>query len=504
MRRDRLWTILLVLGISPWLFLAALGGWHLWQSGQLWLWLLAAAVLSAAAWMGARSLRRRKPSPAFELPRFEPDQPWSPAAKSAWAKVEKTADDLKPEEFPLGEPDRYLALAARIAAEVARHFHPATARAELDVSLPALMLIVERVSRDMRELLVDQVPGSHLMTLRDALDAWRWRKKLGRLGAFAAVGKLLSHPAGGGLSAAFFGQILRYPMEELERWLLQTLARKIGYYSILLYGGHTLDQSLQDKLTPESARDLASAEQLARRPSEPLRILVAGQTKAGKSSLVNALFGELRACADALPSTRALTPYRLEKEGEFLALVFDSPGYGDVLSWAQAHGEELNSMDLILLACNATHAGRAADLQFLETLHRHFAETADRAPPPIIVALSHIDLLRPMREWDPPYNLAHPENAKAVQIRACMEEAARSLEIPLERIQAACLKPGEEWNVEAVWACLALHLPLIRRAHYLRCLKDARAREKWELILRQLTNAGRMIVEGIGKVLPGK
>jgi predicted GTPase len=236
---------------------------------------------------------------------------------------------------------------------------------------------------------------------------------------------------------------------------------------------------------------------------EPLRILVAGQTKAGKSSLINALFGELRAPVDALPSTYALSPYRLEQEGEFLGLVFDSPGYGDHASWVEDSRAELQMIDLILLACSATHAGRAADSRFLEALRTQFANTPDRLPPPVIVAVTHIDLLRPAREWNPPYNIDQPSGFKETQIRLCMEEIATTLVIPLEQVQAVCLQAGGAWNIEAVWTAIAAQLPQARRARYLRCLKDGKAREKWELILRQLRNAGRLVVGGIGKGLTG-
>src|SRR5207248_7471706 len=47
--------------------------------------------------------------------------------------------------------------------------------------------------------------------------------------------------------------------------------------------------------------------------SEPLRMLILGQVKAGKSSLVNALFGAIRAATDVVPTTAQLTPYVLER-----------------------------------------------------------------------------------------------------------------------------------------------------------------------------------------------
>ena len=502
------WLAVLALALAPWALLAGLGGYWLWQNAHLMQWVWLAAACSGVAWLVAGWLRKKQSSPFAKQPVFEPDRLWSPAGEAAWARVEALTQGLEPARYPLSEPGRLLPLAHRIIAEVAKRFHPEAGQPELDTPLPSILLIIERVSHDMRELLTEQVPASHLLTVQDGLTLWRWKERLQELGAVANVGRMLANPVGGllyELRVVFFDRVTHYPLEELQRWLLHTFARKVGYYAILLYSGQlNYDSAGDDQPGPDSRRDLGTAAREEGRAAEPLRILAAGQTKAGKSSLVNALFGELRAPADALPLTYALTPYRLERDGELLGLVLDSPGYGDGLSWVEDKGTELHSIDLILLACSATHAGRAADTHFIKTLNAYYAKTPDRSPPPIVVALTHIDLLRPAREWKPPYNVAEPKGAKESQIRLCMEEVARTLAVPLPQIQAVCLKPGEEWNVEAVWASIASQLPEAKRARYLRCLKDQKAREKWELMLRQLGNAGRLAVAGARNVWPRK
>lgn len=502
------WLALLVLGLIPWLLLAGLGGWWLWQNGELLHWLGLAMAFSGAAWAVGVWLKKKQASPFSQMPVFKPDQLWSPEADAAWTRVESIADKLNPADYPLSEPGKLLPLAHRLIIEVAKPFHPQAKHAELDAPLPSILLIIERVSRDMRELLTEQVPASHLITVEDGLAVWRWKEKIEHMAALAGVGRMAVNPLGGllyELRTAFFGRVTRYPLAELERWLLQTFARKIGYYAILLYSGQLRpDDACDDEACPASCQDMEIADAAASRPEEPLRILVAGQTKAGKSSLINALFGELRAPADALPLTYALTPYRLERDGEFLGLVFDSPGFGDEVSWVEDALKELHLIDLILLVCSAPQAGRAADARFLSALQAQYAKIPDRIAPPIVVPLTHIDQLRPAREWSPPYNIAEPVGIKETQIRLCMEEVSRTLDIPLEQIQAVCLKPNEEWNIEAVWATIAKQLPEARRARYLRCLKDAKAREKWQLIFRQLGNAGRLVSGTIGKILPGK
>lgn len=494
------WLVLIFIALIPWLVLLGLGGYWLWQNGQILPWFWLAAAFSGVAGILAGWLRTKQKSPFADLPVIEADPLWSPTGEAAWAKVEALVQTLDATHYPLNQPGKYLNLAHRVITLVAQAYRPEAEHPELDAPLPSMLLIVERVSRDMRELLTQQVPGSHLLTIQDGLTLWRWKERLQEMGTVANVGRMFVNPLSGvlrELRVVFFDRVTRYPLAELQRWLLHTYARKVGYYAILLYSGQlSFDKAGDEPMSRKTQNDLEAAEQQTAKLNEPLRILVAGQTKAGKSSLVNGLFGELRAPSDALPLTYAITPYRLEKDGEWLGLVLDSPGYGDSLSWIEEKGEELKNVDLILLVCSATHAGRASDAKFLQALRSHYAQTPERAPPPILVALTHIDLLRPAREWQPPYNLADPQTSKETHIRQCMEEVAKGLELPISHIQALCLKPGDIWNIEAVWASIAELLPEARRARYLRCLKQTQSRERWELMLRQLGNAGRLIASG--------
>jgi len=52
--------------------------------------------------------------------------------------------------------------------------------------------------------------------------------------------------------------------------------------------------------------------------------------------------------------------------------------------------------------------------------------------------VSHIDLLRPPREWQPPYDLINPQSTKAANIRAAVEAVAA------EAIVAPEVKPARK------------------------------------------------------------
>jgi predicted GTPase len=472
-------AILFILVSIPWLALLILGGVWLWQHHYL---LAALPVLLSSygiAWILSRKMQEDKPLPS-ELPRVDPDDRWSPAAKEIWDKIEALANEIKPAEYPLTDIDRLTALAQRVLTEVASHFRPKADHAELDVPLRNILFIVEQVCRDMREIIDEWVPFSHLITVRDGLQLLKWREKFRQANYVRRTLSMAAAPFTAipqELSYFFTGKLTKYPKGMLERWLLQTVVKKIGYYAIALYSGYMVPPSVSSS-PPEEENALAK---------RPLRVLVAGQTKAGKSSLINALLGEFRTTVDVLPVTDELRAYKMHHAAIDDVLIYDSPGYGDDRAWFKKNGQQLGEFDLVILVCSAVHAGRAADSHFVTELRNWFDKRLNRRMPPVLAVVSHIDQLRPVREWHPPYDIENPDSAKAKNIRAAAESVAEALQLRLEDSVPACLAPPKDrYNIEAVQAAMADKLPESLRAQYLRTLAEGQRKDKILLMLGQL------------------
>ena len=110
------------------------------------------------------------------------------------------------------------------------------------------------------------------------------------------------------------------------------------------------------------------------------------------------------------------------------------------------------------------------------------------------MVLTHIDLLRPVREWQPPYNIHTPDSLKANMIRETIESVASLLGINCDRIAAVNLKPGSEYNVEqGLIPTVLQHLEDAKRSRYLRCLQNYQKEDYWRRLWRQSKNAGRFI-----------
>jgi hypothetical protein len=211
--------------------------------------------------------------------------------------------------------------------------------------------------------------------------------------------------------------------------------------------------------------------------------------------LINTLFDSPQAAADVVSCTAAITPYKLQRDGQFSGLIFDTPGYGENASWINDNRDQLDKTDLVMLVCHANNAARSADRHFLVEFHRHYLSQRHRKIPPIIVVVTHIDELRPLREWRPPYDVAQPNGAKAANIRSALDAIQQDLAlpdntaiVPVSLVNNAGLGC---YNVDSLLLAMGQQMDEANRSRLLRCLKDAKSQEKWGQLWRQLANSGR-------------
>ncbi len=504
---DRLRLLALLLWTLPILALLPLGMFWLWQNRTLSWWLIAMVLCSAAGY-GLQYVLLRRDRRLLERTATAPDPHWSPRAEAAWATVERLAEEVKPEEWPLNEGGKLWTLGQQTLESVARYYHPKQDRPLLELTVPHTLLIIERASRDLRADITGHLPLSHRLTLGDLLRAQRWKDAAERLLNVYRAGRLVINPADALLSEAWGhlrGQAYGAAWTDVHRWLLREYVRKVGYYAIELYSGRLtlIDAERTADATPDSRGDLQQAAESAVLTSEPLRIVVLGRANAGKSSLINALFGQLTAATDALPDTTAeLKPYRLEREGLDAALIFDSPGCDTALLNDKTLKKAVLDADLLLWVCAAHRPDRQAERETLDAARAWLAARPDRRPPPLLIVVSHIDQLRPPREWQPPYDLLNPQGAKAANIRAAVESVAEDLAVSVADVIPVCLAEGRVYNVaDTLWAALLDRQDAAGKVRFLRCLAQRQREENWTLLRQQLANAGRWLTTLPGRML---
>lgn len=499
----RLRLIAIILTAIPFLVLPVLGLMWLWQTDTLFYWMLGLAAFGGCGYLLHWVMVKRdarKPLPAST----HADPHWPVAADSPWAAVNAWAEKVTPTDWPLSDGDRLWQLGKVTLELVARQFHPGTQKPLLELTVPHALLIIERASRELRIEISEHIPLSHQLTLGDLARVQRLRDFATKMETAYRLGRAALDPTSVLFSEfrrEMGNRIMGYGAERVQLWLLQEYVRKVGYYAIELYSGRLLlDEGDPTRAPTESSRkdtrEAARIAAIAAQP-EPLRIIVLGRTNAGKSSLINALFGELKAPTDDLPSTtQFISPYKLEREQQTEALIFDTPGCDSELMTEKTLKSMVLSADLLLWVTAANRADRGEEQRLLQQIRQWINQQPHRRPPPMVVVMSHIDQLRPAREWRPPYDLAHPKNEKARNIVEAMSAVAADLDVTAEDIVPVCLTEDRRYNVDdALWAAILSHEEAAERVRFIRCMESRKREENWTLIQKQLLNAGRLLLE---------
>jgi hypothetical protein len=494
-------ALLSVALVLPTASLILLGSLWLWQHGRMYV--LSWGVVTCIAVVGAYFLERRLivPVPPEAAPSAEPDeevepadQAWTPRQEQAWADVQALAARVPAERMT--SRDAVVNLGLETIELVAKRLHPERKEPLLQFTVPEALALIERTGEGLRNFILTTFPLGDRITVAQLMWIYRWRGAVNLAERGYSIWRILRlfNP----LTAAtqeirerFTRQIYQMGREQIARRLARAYVKEVGRAAIDLYGGNlrVTSEQLSSHVSVASRRDMAA---LGSRTAEPVRILVAGQTGAGKSSLINALAGEVEAAVDVVPATRTFTTYRLTHEHLPATLIVDSPGIG-ANRGIPPLVEVADDCDMVLWVSSATSAARELDRAALAAIRQHFAAQPNRRRPPMLLVLTHIDRLRPFNEWQPPYDWDAGTGAKAASIRAAMEAAMEELGFARGDVVPVRADPVT-YNVDAIWGKIIELVPEAERARLLRVLSDVRgAPFGWGSLWSQAKNATRAL-----------
>lgn len=494
-RRVALYTALAA-SLLPLFLLLPLGALWLWQQGWLTVWLIIAAVLGVATygltcWLGRAADTR---SAEDNGPVAGPNPDFSPLDLAAWQSVEAVAREVDP--TIVFDRQRLLETARITIDAVARHYHPEARHPVWRFTLPELFLVTERVSGRLRRVLLEEVPGSHMMRVGDAVRLWEFKPLLGRganvfkgLNMVWRVTRLVN--PGSALLAEVREKLIGAALGDAGNWIQRRGARlwveEVGRASIELYSGRLELDAAALKTADRLGDDIQGPAAVG-----PVRLLVAGQTNAGKSSLINTLLDTRAAGVDVLPHTGAYEAHELARDGEVEVILIDSPGL-DTEAQIQTLCDLAWQADALLWVTAGHRADRSLDRAALDAIRASFASEPRRSMPPLRVLLTHIDRLSPAREWSPPYNLEAAASPKARNIADSLQAVADDLTVAPQRVLPVRLQPeATRYNTDLIWPAIAEDLDDAHRARLLRLALQA-DRKRWRKLLEQAGAAGRTL-----------
>jgi predicted GTPase len=472
--------------LLPLLALVPLGWLWLWQQGLVLYWLAGALAVSLATF-GLRLwlLKRLEKAVAAGGAAGHAATSSAPREAAALAAVEALAQKVDPAR--IANRDGLVGLGVETVEAVAREMNPGVENPIWSFTVPEALTLVERVSQRLRPMILESVPFGDRLTVGQALAIYEWRGVIDVANRAYDIWRIfrLMNPVSAAtqeIRERLSKAMVEGLREELARRLAATYVREVGQAAVDLYSGRLR------VLDPVAAREDEAVEDQA----APLRFLVAGRVGAGKSSLVNALAGEVRAAADALPATSGFASYEVQRPGAPPVVLIDSQGLGSVAE-LDAIAAKASDCDGILWVVAADRADRDLDRRALAALRAWFAARHDRRAPPVLVVASHVDRLRPFAEWSPPYDIAVPTTAKARTIREAVEAAATDLGVPLDDVVPVCLEPSRGlYNADVVWARLLDLLPNAKSTQLLRRIAESRSGIGWRRVLGQAAGAGRL------------
>ncbi|WP_264875426.1 GTPase family protein [Vibrio agarivorans] len=347
---------------------------------------------------------------------------WSESEVKIWQRSRAYAHSLLEQNEEWGNLDSAgLSVLEFVAVEYGKK--------ALDFSVPEGLKLFEEVSRRYRALLddygfaVDAVKVSHIKSGYDLYDRYG---DVGKHVFKAAI--WLNHAKNLYINPAkaisdigtqqFSANMTRGMVDDLQRAAKQALLDEVAFVAIELYSGRFSFE--QSDVTPSQASVLDQKREAI--VLEPIRIVLVGQTGAGKSSIVNLLKKEFVAEVDVLPSTDNTTTYSA-MVGDQPVVVVDLQGLDGTQETSQIALKEMAEADVVLWVLKAPQSARSLDADLMQQFDDFYTDKQhiSRKRPVILGVLNQVDKLQPAAQWSLPMDLSHPSSEKEHTIIKAIE-----------------------------------------------------------------------------------
>jgi uncharacterized protein len=374
-----------------------------------------------------------------------------------------------------------------LVALVAHIYHPEVKYPLLNIYVPQAYGLIRGTIDDMDAWMQKLSPALNQATIGQAYQAYEVYQRLEpsarKFMRAWGMAQWILNPAAAlakRASQSYTSQANQQLLVNLSQLLREAALRNLCKRAVLLYSGSNLSSAFsastvapQIQTKAQTLRDiLAQAQPVEAVEQKPVSILLVGRTGAGKSSLINTLFNSELAEVDVLPSTDKIQSYHWKSNnGETLTL-WDTPGYEQV-NRSDLRSQVLEytrNADLLLLVTPALDPSLQMDADFLKTVK---SEVADL---PSITIVTQVDKLRPIREWQPPYDWEWGEKPKEVAIREATQYRAQQMgnfcDLILPVVTADAKIGRNAWNTDTLSLALVEAINPAKQERLARFMRD--------------------------------
>jgi hypothetical protein len=477
-------------------FLVAAAGSQIHQWGIDWIW--AVILLVFVGWRGLL-VKWLQPPTLTEveaaIAQLEPEPEAAIKAtganltQQAQAELQKNLQAAREDVPPWEDWLQFFRRCQTLVIAIAQIYYPQVKRPLLNIYVPQayglLRDTVEDVDRWMQQLspvlgkiTVGQAYEAYEVyqklepAARVALKIWNWAQWL--LNPAVALTRTATQSHSNKVNQqllANLGQIMR-----------EEALKALGARAIALYSGEALKDlelptlELPTTQTQTLREILAQTESPESLKQKSVNLLLVGRTGAGKSSLINTLFVYEPATVDVLPSTDRLQDYPLQAATGEILVLWDAPGYEQVgrSDLRQQVLEQVVEADILLLVTPAMDPALQMDLNFLAEAKAQIEDL------PIIAIVTQVDRLRPIRDWQPPYDWQQGKRPKEQSIRDAVQYRQEILgsycHTVLPLVTQDLSKGREAWGATALSEALVNAIDPAKQLRLTRFLRDLETR----------------------------
>ncbi|MEM7726245.1 MAG: GTPase family protein [Cyanobacteria bacterium P01_A01_bin.45] len=383
---------------------------------------------------------------------------------------------------------------------VAHIYHPEVKYPLLNIYVPQAYGLIRGTVDDMDRLMQKLSPVLGKVTVGQAFEGYEIyqklqpsAKKLWRAWSFA---QWLLNPAAAfakKVSKPYSDKATQELLGNLGQTLREAALKNLCQQAATLYGGNNLpfpevdsSESLLPTAKTQTLREiLETAQPKTEVEQKPVNILLAGRTGAGKSSLINTLFESEITAVDVLPSTDKIQKYQWESSTGELLTLWDTPGYEQVRheEFRELVLEYVTTADLLFLVTPALDPALQMDVDFL----RDIKQSVENLPAiaysgcyRTIAIVTQVDRLRPIREWEPPYNWLEGKRSKEVSIREAteyrVEQFDKFCDLVIPVVTGDTNTERQAWNMDALSLAIVDAIAPAKQLRLAKFLRNLEAR----------------------------
>lgn len=431
-----------------------------------------------------------------------PQSDWTAQDIEIWTTLCQTIENLLAEN-PAWEtmPDLSLLLLSDVSSYYNKTSHKFSDDPTLKYrfTVPEALLVLSIGAHRYREMVLTHIPFSESVSVSSMLSLYERQTDirtgytwLNRARRILRVSNPLA-AAVGELKDQFTDRVFSHLSNNVQKDLKRLLLQEVAQVGIDLYSGKL--KSSATELLNYRSDSFKQDEQRVPDALEPLRIVLLGQSSAGKSSLINALADTLQAEVDILPTTAHIQTHALKLGPSLQVHLIDTVGLNHASEQQNALLELAIQSDLIVFVSRATQPARGSDHLLYQAVATAFDSNPDRRPPPILLVMTHVDLLQPRNDWSPPYDLGS-NNPKAMTMTLALQSCIDQIGLPADTPSVpVCLSENKGYyNVDAVSAQLMLLQDAASLAQWnRRRVEQGKQSVSWDERWSQIKSLGRVI-----------